>query len=342
MTELGKVDRTFFERYIYPNLGAQREDVSLGPKHGVDFGVIDVRGAAVAMSTDPVFIMPALGWERAAWFAFHILLSDVAVSGIPPTHLSIDWNLPPGIEDGEFETIWETFDNEAREFGVSVATGHTARYAGCTYPMVGGATAIAVGSFDDLVRPDGATPGDRVIITKGPAIEATALLSIQFEDLLAAERPAAEVEAAQERFPDMSPIADALTASAAGPVTAMHDATECGVFGGLHEIAAASGVGLEIEQDAIPVQPGVEAAAEFFDFDMWAAISEGTLLLAVEATGVKPVLEALAAADIPAAEIGAVTEGSTVVVDETPIDHPETDPFWATFDDFMAKLEGDG
>lgn len=341
MSELGKVDRTFFEQYIYPNLGAPREDVVLGPKHGVDFGVVDIEGAAVAMSTDPVFVMPALGWERAAWFAFHILLSDVAVSGIPPTHLSIDWNLPPEIDDEEFETVWETFDREAREFGVSVVTGHTARYAGCTYPMVGGATAIAVGSHEDLVRPDGATVGDRVLITKGPAIEATALLSIQFEELMAAERPASDVKAAQARFEDMSPIADALTAAAAGPVTAMHDATECGVYGGLHEIAEASGVGLEVDREAIPIQPGVQAAAEFFDFEPWAAISEGTLLVTVDPAGVEPVLEALAAEDIPAAEIGQVTEGPGVVVDETPIDHPGTDPFWATFDTFMRRLQAE-
>ena len=95
MAELGKVDREFFDEYIYPHLGADREDVRLGPQHGVDFGVIDVGGKAVALSTDPVFVMPSLGFERAAWFAFHILMSDVAVSGIAPTHLSVDFNLPP-------------------------------------------------------------------------------------------------------------------------------------------------------------------------------------------------------------------------------------------------------
>ncbi len=50
--------------------------------------------------------------------------------------------------------------------------------------MVGGATAMAVGDPDDVVRPNGARPGDRVLLTKGPAVEATGLLSNQFEDLM--------------------------------------------------------------------------------------------------------------------------------------------------------------
>ncbi|WP_254546360.1 AIR synthase family protein [Halomarina pelagica] len=339
MTDLGKVDREFFDEYIYPHLGADREDVLLAPQHGVDFGAIDVGGKAVAMATDPVFVMPSLGFERAAWFAFHILVSDVAVSGLAPTHLSIDFNLPPEITDEQFATVWETMDAEARDLGVSVVTGHTARYEGCNYPMVGGATAIAVGEHDDLVRPDGARVGDRVVVTKGPAVEATGLLSIQFEDLMRGEVPDDEIEAAQERFYDMSPVRDALVAAAAAPVSAMHDATECGVYGGCYEIARAAGVGIELERDPIPVLPGVEATCEFFDVDPWASISEGTLLLTVPEEGVDDVLDALDAEGVPAADAGRVVEGSGLVVDGEPTDHPGADPYWAAVAENLPKLE---
>ncbi len=371
MPDLGKVDRAFFEEHIYPNLGADREDVTLGPQHGVDFGVVDVGGRALVLATDPVFVMPALGFERAAWFAFHVVLSDVAVSGLAPTHLSVDLNLPPEMTDAEFRTVWETFDREARDFGVAVATGHTARYAGCNYPMVGGATAIAVGDHDDVVRPDGARPGDRLVVTKGPAIEATALLAIQFEALaregvapadgpddgvagedrsggdgddgptagdgLAHEPMAdADLAAATERFYDMSPVRDALTAAAAGPVHAMHDATEGGVTGGLVEMARAAGVRFEVERDRIPVAPGVEAACEFFGIDPWSAISEGTLLASVAPEGVDDVLAALADEGIAAADVGEVTEGEGVVVDGERVEPPERDPFWGAFERFAA------
>jgi hydrogenase expression/formation protein HypE len=339
MSELGKADRDFFDEYVYPNLGTERDDVRLGPQHGVDFGVIDIGERVVATATDPVFLMPSLGFERAAWFGFHVLMSDVAISGIQPTHLSVDFNLPPEITDEEFATVWETFDAEARELGVSVVTGHTGRYAGCTYPMVGGGTVLGVGDPENLVRPDGAQPGDRVLITKGPAIEATGLLSIQFAELMRDDLTDDEIENATDRFSDMSPVRDALTAAAAGPVTAMHDATEGGVFGGLYEMARAGGVHFEVETNAIPVQPGVEAACNFFDIDPWISISEGTLLLTVPPEGADDVLAALESAGIPAADIGAASEGSGVEVDGESIDHPERDPFWSTFEEYMGKLE---
>jgi len=339
MPELGKVDREFFDEYIYPHLGADRDDVTLGPQHGVDFGVVEANGAAIALASDPIFIMPSLGFERAAWFAVHILMSDVAVSGMAPTHLSVDFNLPPEITNEEFATVWETFDREAREFDVSVVTGHTGRYEGCNYPMVGGGTSVSVGDPDDLVRPNGATVGDRVVITKGPAIEATGLLSIQFESLMRGEVADDDLDAAMDRFYDMSPVEDALTAAAAGPVTAMHDATECGIYGGLYEMARSAGVGIELDRDAVPVLPGVEAACDFFDIDPWISISEGTLLATVDPSGVDDVLTALENEDIPAAEVGEVTEGSGLVVDGEPTDHPGADPFWAAMAEYMQKLQ---
>ncbi len=337
MADLGKADREFFDEYVYPHLGTDREDVRLGPQHGVDFGVIDVEDSVVALAADPVFIMPSLGFERAAWFAIHILLSDVAVSGIPPTHLSVDLNLPPEMTDEQFEAMWTTFDEEATDLGVSIVTGHTGRYEGCSYPMVGGGTSISVGDPDDLVRPDGARVGDRVVVTKGPAIEATGLLSIQFESLMEGEVPDADIRDATDRFYDMSPVKDALTAAAAGPVTAMHDATEGGVFGGLYEMARSAGVGIEVETDRVPVQPGVLEACDFFDVDPWISISEGTLLATVRPEGVDDVLGALEDEGIPAADVGEVVEGEGLVADGEAVE-PQRDPFWAAFAEHMEQL----
>ena len=95
LPELGKIHPQFFDRVIYPRLGVGDDSIVIGPRHGVDYGVIRVGGQAIAMSTDPFFIVPSLGFARAAWFGFHIIFCDVAVSGLPPKHLAIDLNLPP-------------------------------------------------------------------------------------------------------------------------------------------------------------------------------------------------------------------------------------------------------
>ncbi|WP_423745858.1 AIR synthase family protein (plasmid) [Haladaptatus sp. SPP-AMP-3] len=335
MSELGKVDSEFFEEYIFPHLGAERDDVTLQPQHGVDFGVFEVGGKAIATATDPIFVMPSLGFERAAWFAFHIVMSDVAVSGLRPSHLAVDFNLPPEITDEEFATVWRTFDREARKLGVSVVTGHTARYSGCNYPMVGGATAMAVGDPENVVRPNGARPGDKVVLTKGPAVEATGLLSNQFADLM--DLPEEAAEEAKDRFYDMSPVEDARIAAETGDVSAMHDATEGGVHGALVEMATASGVHLDVSRDDMPVLPGVLEACDFFDIDPWSSISEGTLLLTVAPEDAESVVSALDDADISAGIIGDVRDGEGVAVDGEEIKHPESDPFWAAFEEFTEK-----
>lgn len=335
----GKVDRSFFDERVAPHLGADREDVRLGPRYGVDFGVVDVDGRALVVATDPVFVLPDLGWERAAWFAFHVLLSDVAVSGLPPTHLAVDLNLPPDVTDGEFATLWEVFDREAREFDVAVVTGHTARYSDGSFPTVGGGTAMAVGDPDDVVRPDGALPGDRILVTKGPAVESTGLLAARFEDHLAGER---WFDDALARFHDASPVRDALVAAAAGPVTAMHDATERGLLNALYEMARAAGVEFIVEAGRVPVQPGVIEACDFFGLDPWTASSEGTLVVTCPPDAAEAVLDALDDAGVPAADVGAVTKGSGVTIDGDATEEPDADPLWPAMAAFARSVDEAG
>jgi hydrogenase maturation factor len=117
----------------------------------------------------------------------------------------------------------------------------------------------------------------------------------------------------------------------------MHDATESGIYGGLFEMARAAGTRIEIDRDAVPVQPGVVEACEYFGMDPWISISEGTLLAAVDPSGVDDVLAALDAEGIPAADVGEVHEGSGVAVNGEDVDHPGSDPFWGTFAEYAQR-----
>jgi len=328
----GKAGVEFFERYVAPNLGAERDDVLLGPTHGADFGVVDAGGGRVlALASDPLFVLRDLGIVDAAWFAFHVAVSDVALSGLPPTHLAVDWNLPEDVDEAEIGRVFEVFDREARALGTSIVTGHTGAYEGCSFPTVGGATALAFGDRDDLVFPTGANVGDDVVVTNGPAIETVGIIASVFgEDL---DIPAETVATARERFREASPVRDALTAAATGEVTAMHDATERGLANALHELAAASDVGVRVERDRVPVAPGVEAVCDHLGIDPWMASSSGTVVLA--ARDGDRVVSALDDEGIRAAVVGRVTE-SDVVVDDTPLAVPDTDPFWPTY----ARLRG--
>ncbi|MBN3033743.1 MAG: AIR synthase family protein [Candidatus Saganbacteria bacterium] len=334
LPELGKVHPDFFDRVIYPRLGVEDKNIVIGPRHGVDYGVLRVGGQCLALSTDPFFIVPAFGFARAAWFAFHIIMSDVAVSGLKPKYLAVDLNLPPEMTEAQMEEMWQAVDAEAKKYDISVVTGHTARYAGCNYPMVGGATAIAVGPERDLRGPHKVKVGDRVVITKGPAIETTGLLAVLFPDKFVAAGGEAFQKGAAEAFSQMSVMDDCAVARRFPGVRVMHDATECGVWGGLYEMARAGGYGLRIEQELIPVQPVIEKTAGLFAFDPFAAISEGTLLVIVAKDEADRLVGAFGGNNILSSVIGEVTagnEGIVIVKDGkgTVLEHPRVDPYWA-------------
>ncbi|MCS7052040.1 MAG: AIR synthase-related protein, partial [Thermomicrobium sp.] len=242
--------------------------------------------------------------------------------------------------------LWTTIHRVCVELGITVIAGHTARYEGCTYPMVGGATVLAIGPADRYVTPTMAQVGDLVVVTKGAAIEAAGLFAVSFPERIAAAYGRDFAEQAQELFWQMTVVEDALTAVSVGVredgVTAMHDATECGVFGGLVEIAEASRVGLRIEQERILVREDVGKICALFGMDPYAAISEGTLIITVRPHKVDALLTALSANGIAASVVGEVVpadEGLTLVVngEERPLRHPRVDPFWAAFSRAMTE-----
>ncbi len=340
MATLGKITEDFFQRVIRPRLGASRPEVAVGPELGIDVGIVEVGDYAIAMTADPVFIVPEYGYERSAWFAIHILASDAVTSGLPPAFLSIDLNLPPDLSDDDLALMWDVIHRECRKMGAAVVSGHTGRYDHCAFPMAGGATFMAMGSKDAYCSPRFCKPGDQMIITKGPAVEATGIFAAMFPERLEKKFGAAFRKEAESVFYRMSIVDDAQIAAAVGTrdrgVAAMHDATEYGVWGGLHEFARAAGLGLVVHRDRIPILPTVKEICELFGIEPFSSISEGTLIAAVRPHASGEVLRRLQDHGIPAAVCGELTdasEGIHVVEDgkKRALNHPGIDPFWAAF-----------
>ncbi len=340
MPEIGKISPEIFSELIFPRLGAPGNNVLVGPQHGVDVGIAEIGGKAVSFTCDPVFIVPEYGWTRAAWFAIHIIASDSVTSGLKPKYLSIDLNLPMDMTKQALETVWEVIHQQCVKLGITVITGHTARYEGCHYPMVGGATIIGEGELDEYVTPRLCSAGDKIIITKGPAIEATGIFGAMFPKIIAQECGKEIARQAEAVFYKMSVVEDALTAVSVGVrqngVTALHDATECGVWGGLFEVAQAAKLGARIDKDAIIMEESVPEVCKLFGIDPYASISEGTLIIACKAHKAGDIVSALAEKDIRSSIVGELTkpEKGMVLVEkgkEQQLIHPIVDPFWRAF-----------
>lgn len=346
LPEIGKISAEVFNQLIYPHLGAKRPEILVGPQHGVDVGIVEIGDRAVAMTSDPVFIVPEYGFRRAAWFATHILASDVVTSGLPPTYLTIDLNLPLSTTEDELATIWNTIDEESKKMGMAIICGHTARYDNCNYPMVGGATVLAVGDIDKYVTPKFAKKGDRIIITKGPAIEASGIFATMFPKYIARTYGQNFAKEAQTLFYKMSVVDDAMTAIRVGVrddgITAMHDATECGIWGGLYEIAQAAGLGARIHKSKIVIEEYVQEICDLFEIDPYKSISEGTLILTCREHKADALVEILNQSGIKASIVGELVESKhgILVLDENGeknLEHPRVDPFWQAFYGALQK-----
>ena len=114
------------------------------------------------------------------------------------------------------------------------------------------------GGKSELVVGDGAQVGDRLLLTKGVAIEGTSIIARELRDDLLARGVDVETVRRAAGFlhePGISVLCEARIAVTAGTVHAMHDPTEGGLATGLHELAMASGVGLAVDEAAIPILP---------------------------------------------------------------------------------------
>jgi len=338
---IGKISPEAFSQFIYPHLGTPSNAVLFGPQSGGDVGVVRVApGMVMVATTDPVFVVPQYGWERAAWFAVHILASDAATSALPPTLMTVDLNLPLSMTTEDFAAFWQAWDRACQALNITILSGHTARYQGCEFPMVGGATVMSLGSEDQYVTPAMAEPGDVLLCTKGAAIEATGLFAATFPEWMTKALGASLYEAADGLFDRMSVVEDARLVASVGVrdrgVTAMHDATEGGVVGGVFEIADCSRVGIELWEDAVIIRPEVKAMMDVTGIDPFISISEGTLLFTAKSDRVDAMMAVLRDAGIEVSVIGRILpldEGRWRVRQgqRRPLVHPRVDPFWQAF-----------
>jgi hydrogenase expression/formation protein HypE len=202
--------------------------------------------------------------------------------------------------------------------------------------------------MDEYVTPRFVKAGDKIIITKGPGIEASGIFATMFPKLLEGKFGFDFRKRAENIFYKMSVVEDATTAVTVGVrdngITSMHDATECGIWGGLYEVAQAAGVGARIEKDKIVVEACVPEICQFFGIDPYASISEGTLIVSCRPNKADKVVNVLAKKGIRSSVVGEFTDArkGMVLVDggkEMKLLHPIVDPFWRAFYDAAHKYK---
>ncbi len=336
--KIGKIDLDTFQSFLLQRLGKKDPTVLVPPLTGVDAAVIGLgHDQVLVIAEDPILAIPGQPWEMFGWYTVHIGASDVAVMGVKPRYLTYSLLMPPDTKDEDFKTIVNCIHKAALELDIAIVGGHTGYYPGFAAPTIGGVTVFAVAERGKYITPGGAMPGDDVLLTKGPAIETAGLLAVLREKELLKKYPASMVDKAKALCKQMTVVKDASLAMECGGVSAMHDATEGGVIGGLFEIANASGVGMEVDESLFIYPAEIKMICDAFQIDPVAAIAEGSLLITARPESSAEILSRLKAAGIGASVIGNVTSDPKIRTmkrlngEVVPLQIPKQDPFWPVF-----------
>ena len=271
--------------------------------------MIDFGDRYLVAKTDPItFATDAIGW-----YAVNVNANDIAAMGAVPRFFLATIIVPEDqATEALIESIFRSIHEAADELDITVCGGHTEMTHGIDRPIVVGQMLGEVAP-DRLVRSSGLVAGDVVLLTKGMAIEATAIIAREKRhDLMARGYNEDFLDrcAGYLTDPGISVVRDARLAVEAGEVHAMHDPTEGGVATGLFEMAAASGVGLEVLETGLKISPASTLLCEEYELDPFGLISSGAMLIGCPKAAEGAVLAALRAAGITADRVALVRDES--------------------------------
>ncbi len=306
---MSKFSLDVLQRQVFPFTRATDPDIILGAAFGEDVALTRVGGDILASHVDPIVGAVA----EIGWLAVHVACNDVAAAGVAPRWLLLLVLVPRPEDEELLGEIMHDANRAAQEIGASIVGGHTGYSAGLSRPLVA-VTALGTASGREPVRTGGARVGDHVLVTKGIALEGTAILAQDFADV--AQRlglSEVELEEGRRLMAGVSVLPEALLLAENG-ATAMHDVTRGGILETLLEIARLSAVGIEVTYSRLPIPPIVSRFSQAFQYDLLQMISSGTLAVTVPPERVVQVSAALEELNMPFAFVGRVTEGEGVHV----------------------------
>ncbi len=289
----GKLDPALLARLLASNV-IRDERVVIRPAVGRDVCAIRMDGSYLVAKTDPV----TLAGDRIGWYVVHVNANDIATVGARPRWFLLTALLPVDRTDEALvRGIWDDVQAALADIDCDLVGGHTEITPGLDRPILVGQMLGEV-PVDRLIDKAALRPGDRVLLTRGVPVEATAIIAREHAARLAGRFPQETIERAR-RFlddPGISVLPEAMAACAAGEVHAMHDPTEGGLATGLWELAEAAGCGLLVHQDRVPLTDPGGAFCAHLGLDPLGTISSGALVICVppqDAAAVTAAVEAL-------------------------------------------------
>ncbi len=250
-----------------------------------DQAVIEAGAARIAFTTDSFVVTPLFfpGGDIGE-LAVNGTVNDLAMSGAQPLWLSAAFILEEGLAIEELSRVVASMSRAAKAAGVAIVTGDTKvvnrNSADKLFVTTAGIGLVPEGVS---VSASNARPGDVVILSGTIGDHGMAVM---------AKREGLELEG--EIVSDTQPLGSLVQAMLrAGEIHALRDPTRGGLGTTLCEIAAASGIGIEIDAAAIPVREAVKGACELLGLDSLYVANEGKLAAFVHPDSAEAVLAAM-------------------------------------------------
>ncbi|WP_421874498.1 AIR synthase family protein [Marinoscillum sp.] len=343
----GKVGEIDFKELLLGSLGAERPEVIHGAQFGVDTSIIDLGGGqGLAISSDPLSLIPSMGMEVSAWLSVHLLVNDMATTGFCPQYAQFVLNLPTSLSKEDFSSYWSHIHSLCKKLGISITGGHTGQIPGQESTISGGGTMFLHAPIHQMITSNRAQAGDKLIMSKSAGLSSTSLLAMAFPDSVSDQLGSEIQQKAAANFWQLSALPEALTARrvlANDELHAMHDVTEGGILGALYELARASECGFQVDLKAIPLYEEALSVAELFDINPLKSIGAGSMIFAVKPGSEQKLIASLEKEGIDGAVVGELTDESvfqcTDYQNQEKKYHPTgIDPYWEAF--FTALNKG--
>lgn len=275
MMKIGKVPPSLLRELVFGTIKNKRSEIILRPEIGEDCSAIHLNDNEIFLtSTDPI----TGATENIGYLSVHVSCNDIASSGGEPIGILLTVLLPETSSKEDLGKIMEDAEKAAKEVNIEIIGGHTEITDAVNRPIIS-TTAIGKVEREKLVSTNNAKIGQDIIMTKWAGLEGTAILAKDFEKMLSSGLSKKLLNRAQSFSEFLSVVPEGIIARDYG-ATSMHDATEGGVLGAVWEIAEASGVGVEVYLDKIPVRPETMDICRYFDISPYRLISSGCMIIA--------------------------------------------------------------
>ena len=298
--------REYLNQFVFDD-----PSILINPGVGEDTAAINVASEEVlVLKSDPI----TFATDSIGQYAVLINANDIATSGAKPRWLLTTLLFPCGVTPYEIRNVINELKAFCRQWDITLCGGHTEITDAVTRPVVTGMMAGTVARHN-LIDKRNMALGDRVLLTKGVAVEGTAIIAREFGDRLKNLGMAdSEIDVGRQFLTNISIIAEARIAAKSRTVSAMHDVTEGGLATAAEELSIAGGYRIKIDMDAIPVFAETRKVCRLLGIDPLGLIGSGSLLICCRQTGCDSLMSAIRGAGIDVTCIGEVLEEGQGIV----------------------------